>query len=1182
MKRLIARIMGFLAMICVAVALLPQTAARVLADGATQVNVYDEDGNLLGKLDSKTKYVRYGQLVKNAEFGLDGCTAYFDAGTGTLWLVDYSGGPFEVPDDSEHETLHDLTIVLEGSSVITNTGKNDDVLYGVKCDPGVLTIDSTANGSLVVNVTTQTDGVKKVTTYGIESEKSEHANGGFTLKGNANLTINLTNESGSNKSNVYGVYSDGVLQILDSASINVKTETDGFYNMVIGLNSDCLSNVKEGLIIDTAGNVTVDLRSVVNATSATPVRWYGAFVEENSLALKRVNTMILVCRSYDDVKPGFTYDDKKIGKWTVKDGPRVYTIYRHADFPETDMDIWGHYRTSVTEINAEVDHDKYYMYDMAYWPKFTVAEDALYEFDADNAKWERKEGDKWVSVKMHETFQKGTYRYTVPVRIKDTSDYRFPFFYETPDRPTVMVNGVKWQVLDVNVMGTYLDCWITVRSPEYVIEDKPVSNIYVQGKLPALEAGEPLPATSEITTNSSGYEILDAYWIRERDQSVHRDDGATVARNEDYRLVVVFIPKTGYVFTETEDGITYYDGDHHKICAGPMTTYSGTLGWTDRDHYGETLPHMCIDYHVGGYKIKHVSIDSLTLPYDKESGSNANGKVFVVDENRYEILSQGWYAKSNGESPVNTFVRGKTYYYRVHLQAKHGYEFPSAADSENLSAEELPVFINGDSECVTERYRDADGTLWITGAFKAEGWVIEYFGDLEICNLKKPKVGEVVTAASVPANVNYELADEMWVKYSLDGKPQSICDPGTEFEGGYLYYYIGFLRSVSPYVLVTDEEMYKGKIRVNGEIAQMIDSEYLASISGDKEKELEYNCAAYRYECIPVDDGQIMISRWFKTRNVIRDDRLVIAKKSLTLYDTIAIDFKVPAAVAEWYEDPFLLVTINGAESVNEEYSVSSDGEHLVFSIRVAPQMMGDVITVVPCAYNSDRQLVEGVSTEYSIEKYCKNVLGNKKYQGDEWAAFRRLLVDILHYGDAAQVYSNYRTNSLVSAFLSDEQRSMGTNVNTDVKCNSIRKKNFRKVNAENELASIETAALYLEAAVNVQFKIMTKDPTGLRVIITDDENGQNVIGASPIRVSDVDDNGRYVVTFATLNAGQMRKPIYATVIKGTKKVSNTYRYSIESYVASMRGREFPNLDNLLNAMMRYGDSAAVFAGSTQ
>ena len=57
-----------------------------------------------------------------------------------------------------------------------------------------------------------------------------------------------------------------------------------------------------------------------------------------------------------------------------------------------------------------------------------------------------------------------------------------------------------------------------------------------------------------------------------------------------------------------------------------------------------------------------------------------------------------------------------------------------------------------------------------------------------------------------------------------------------------------------------------------------------------------------------------------------------------------------------------------------------------------------------------------------------------------------------------------------------------------------------------------------------------------------------------------------------------MRKTVYATMMKGNKKVSNTYRYSIESYAASMKGKGVPNLDNLLDAMMRYGDSAAAYA----
>ena len=73
-------------------------------------------------------------------------------------------------------------------------------------------------------------------------------------------------------------------------------------------------------------------------------------------------------------------------------------------------------------------------------------------------------------------------------------------------------------------------------------------------------------------------------------------------------------------------------------------------------------------------------------------------------------------------------------------------------------------------------------------------------------------------------------------------------------------------------------------------------------------------------------------------------------------------------------------------------------------------------------------------------------------------------------------------------------------------------------------------------------------------------------------------DGELYYVNVDWLNAGEMRKTIYATVMKGDKKVSNTCRYSIESYVVSMRTDGSTKLDKLLDAMMRYGDSAAAYA----
>lgn len=302
---------------------------------------------------------------------------------------------------------------------------------------------------------------------------------------------------------------------------------------------------------------------------------------------------------------------------------------------------------------------------------------------------------------------------------------------------------------------------------------------------------------------------------------------------------------------------------------------------------------------------------------------------------------------------------------------------------------------------------------------------------------------------------------------------------------------------------------------------------------------------------------------------------LKIAKKSITLYNTIAIDFKVSKSDLKGYHAPYVAVTQNGVTRKISEYH--EDGDLLVFTCRVAPQQMGDVVTAVPHAISASGKDLAGEALTYSVSEYCYNMLGKEAYQGAEYATFRRLLVDILLYGDAAQTYADYKTTELVGRNLTAEQLAMGTDVTVPMVYQSVKDKFFATVDEADELASMEAASLYLEAAVVIQFKYVSNDPAGLRIVVTDDAEGANVLRGYDTNVTQIDDKGRYYVNFDGLNAGEMRKTVYATATKGGKKVSNTYRYSIESYVSSMKGRGIPNLDNLLDAMMRYGDSASDF-----
>ncbi|MBR4731682.1 MAG: InlB B-repeat-containing protein, partial [Lachnospiraceae bacterium] len=133
------------------------------------------------------------------------------------------------------------------------------------------------------------------------------------------------------------------------------------------------------------------------------------------------------------------------------------------------------------------------------------------------------------------------------------------------------------------------------------------------------------------------------------------------------------------------------------------------------------------------------------------------------------------------------------------------------------------------------------------------------------------------------------------------------------------------------------------------------------------------------------------------------DENLAVAKKSLTLFDTITIDFKVPAEALADYHNPYLMVTQNGTETKLTEYR--EDGGLLIFSYRVAPHQMGDAVTAVPHALNVDGRDVTGAEFTYSVAEYCYNMLNKEDYQTAAYAKLRRLLVDILLYGDAAQNY---------------------------------------------------------------------------------------------------------------------------------------------------------------------------------
>ncbi|MCR5460311.1 MAG: extracellular solute-binding protein [Acetatifactor sp.] len=310
---------------------------------------------------------------------------------------------------------------------------------------------------------------------------------------------------------------------------------------------------------------------------------------------------------------------------------------------------------------------------------------------------------------------------------------------------------------------------------------------------------------------------------------------------------------------------------------------------------------------------------------------------------------------------------------------------------------------------------------------------------------------------------------------------------------------------------------------------------------------------------------------------LVENTDLAITNKALMLSDCIAITFRMPAPVPnDEYQDYFMVVYMKG---IGDEVYPERKGDELIFTVNVGPHMLGDEIIAEPHALDAQGREVVGQRMRYSVKQYCMNILSKPSFSGSDFADLRKLCVDILAYGDAAQIYAKYKTNALASAELTPEQRSQGTDPDSEVVIKTVKDKIYSDVPDSVRLAEISSVALFLEGKINIQYKITTKNLNGLRLVVTD---GTNVIGEYYPNPNHKDGKGRYYVNFDGLNAGQMKKTVYATVMKGNEKVSNTYRYSIESYIHSMLGAGVENLDQLLRAILNYGVSAEEYVRNHQ
>lgn len=307
----------------------------------------------------------------------------------------------------------------------------------------------------------------------------------------------------------------------------------------------------------------------------------------------------------------------------------------------------------------------------------------------------------------------------------------------------------------------------------------------------------------------------------------------------------------------------------------------------------------------------------------------------------------------------------------------------------------------------------------------------------------------------------------------------------------------------------------------------------------------------------------------------VKDSTLKFDGITLSLSSDITVKYLVRKDLFDsaGFTQPYMEVVFAG-QSKTISYSTSTISGVAYYSFifeEVAPQMMNDVIYATLKA-TKDGVVWSSKTKEYSVSTYIYNKITTTD------PSFKQLLVDMLNYGAASQIYIGYNLDNLVNNKLTAEQKKYGTN-------------NLRNLTTVKNIPTASTSdkatwlgmGLYLENKVALKGFFDTTATDGVYVkVMNSNNNIIDTISSSELEVVSTSQGvTRYSYIFDTLSVAQMSETVKFVVCDSTgAEISGVYVYSIESYIYTAKDSDDENLANLSKTILKYGDSAVNYLES--
>ena len=294
---------------------------------------------------------------------------------------------------------------------------------------------------------------------------------------------------------------------------------------------------------------------------------------------------------------------------------------------------------------------------------------------------------------------------------------------------------------------------------------------------------------------------------------------------------------------------------------------------------------------------------------------------------------------------------------------------------------------------------------------------------------------------------------------------------------------------------------------------------------------------------------------------------------SLNIASDISINYAVTTAQLEGYENFYLECVIptyeNGVRVGGRTVTVEPvlNGSYYYFTMDgVTAVQMNDVIEATLYAYKGTTLYVSEADL-YSVATYAYNQLD----KGGITVGLKTLCAELLRYGAKAQIFKNYRTDSLADNAMTDTHKALLGDLEAVV----FNQNNKVLEDIADPIVTWAGKGLVLDSKVTLRMVVDLSKYDGdlseltVRVTYTNLEGEEiteildNIASYSP-------EKNYYAFSFSGLRAAELRTVVSAAVYAGETQVSPTLQYSMDTYGNGRTG----DLLTLCRALMSYSDSA--------